>query len=495
MAQGDDKTQRNSLIGRTFVDRYRIDALVGRGGMGEVYQARQLKLNQDVALKVLWSHLAAEERQVERFNREAMISSQLKHPNSIRVFDYGQADDGNLFLAMELLEGDELSEVIRKDSPMDPERVLHIGRQILKSLGEAHDLGLIHRDLKPDNIFICQFYGEDDFVKVLDFGIAKSLEGPSPAYETNPALVCGTPLYVAPEQALGEGVTPQTDLYSFGVLLFEMLTGAPPFRAETRVATVMKQIHDTPPTFEDVLPGHEIPEKLEALVHRLLSKDPAGRPANSHEVSRLIDEITSDLTSSPAQPITQEGSAAPVRRRRRRGPAVAFAAALLTIAVVLWWLDVIPGPGRGSHFELTPGVRGPGGAAGAASQADPGSDGPSDKAGDDAQSEPAPRLARTLVVSEPSGAEVLENDALLGFTPMTLEGEAGKVHQLLLRRPGYHEATQEVTLALQEGAPDKVTVSLKRKRPSAGTKKASPTSPSGSSKPAPAKEKLQWEDF
>ena len=310
-------TTTASLIGRVFHGRFRIEKLIGRGGMGAVYQAQQLGLDKPVALKVLAKHLAEEERQVERFKQEALRSSKLRHPNTIRVLDYGQSDDGYLYLAMELLEGTELSKVLR-DGPLEPRRAVKIARQICKAIGEAHAHGLVHRDLKPDNIFLCDFFGEKDFVKVLDFGIAKFMED-TPGQEalTQTGFICGTPLYIAPEQALGKPVTARTDLYACGVLLYEMLVGAPPFRADTPIAIVMRHIHDQPPDLRHFKPDLNIPIELERLVFQLLAKDARERPSSAEEVGMALEDVLSSgllgkPRTAPKMPILEEPEATKV---------------------------------------------------------------------------------------------------------------------------------------------------------------------------------------
>lgn len=291
------------LIGRTFHGRFRIDGLLGRGGMGAVFKAQQLSMDKPIALKVLAKSLAEEEKQIQRFKQEGMTSSQLKHPNTIRVIDYGQSADGYLYLAMELLEGTELNNVIKTGGAMDPARAVRIARQICKSVGEAHEMGLVHRDLKPGNIFLCDFFGEKDFVKVLDFGIAKFMEEqPGQESLTQTGFICGTPLYIAPEQALGRPVSAATDLYSLGAILYEMLCGQPPFRADTPIAIVMRHIHDQPVAMQQFKSDLVLPPELEELVFHMLSKDPRQRPASAHEVGLALEDILSAgvLTGGPA---------------------------------------------------------------------------------------------------------------------------------------------------------------------------------------------------
>ncbi|MCB9729172.1 MAG: serine/threonine protein kinase [Deltaproteobacteria bacterium] len=299
MTQATGSDGAEALIGRVFDGRYRIERVLGRGGMGVVYVAEQLSMAKQVALKVLPRHLSEDPGQVQRFNHEALASSHLRHPHTIRVFDYGKSEDGHLYIAMELLEGQVLSRVIRRERGLPAERVVHIARQVVKSIGEAHQAGLVHRDLKPDNIFLCDFFGEKDYVKVLDFGIAKFTEGGGGTDQAHTAtgFIAGTPLYIAPEQALGEPVAPRSDLYALGAILYECLVGAPPFRADTPIAIVMKQIHETPPPLRSVKPDLQVPPDLEALVFQLLRKRPADRPATAEEVGAALDAVATRMAN------------------------------------------------------------------------------------------------------------------------------------------------------------------------------------------------------
>ncbi|GMV41449.1 MAG: hypothetical protein AMXMBFR64_31650 [Myxococcales bacterium] len=291
------------LIGRVFDNRYQIVELIGRGGMSAVYKAIQLSMGKTVAIKVMARSLAEDERLLQRFNQEALASSRLRHPNTIKVFDYGQSDDGHLFLAMELLEGRTLGQVIRTDAPMDPLRTCKIARQVCKSLAEAHRAGIVHRDLKPDNVFLSDIYGERDFVKVLDFGIAKFVTEGTQETLTQTGFICGTPLYLSPEQGLAKNLDHRTDLYSLGIILYEMLVGVTPFRADTPIGVVMKHIHEPVLPFRTMDPSVNVPGGLEHLVMRLLEKDPGRRPGSSEEVGATIE----DLLSSPEMPRMRRG--------------------------------------------------------------------------------------------------------------------------------------------------------------------------------------------
>jgi serine/threonine-protein kinase len=204
--------------------RYRIDALIGGGGFGAVYCATQLNLGRAVAIKFLHPGLFAAEGAHERFCREAQLAQQLKHPNTVRVYDFGRSESGLPFIVWEHLEGQPLDALVAREGAQPPARVVRIASQVLKALMEAHALGIVHRDIKPANLFISNFSGEPDFVKVLDFGVAKTVSEQGPAI-TSDAMPVGTPSYMAPEQVRTEPVGPATDLYALGLVMAELLCG------------------------------------------------------------------------------------------------------------------------------------------------------------------------------------------------------------------------------------------------------------------------------
>ena len=207
------------LVGQTVAnDRFVVTNLLGFGGMGAVYEAIQKNMNRKVALKWIPTH---DPTIVARFKREAHTISQLQHPNTITVFDFGQSEDGFLFLSMELLEGKTLTEEI-KAGPMSPKRAAHIASQMCRSLAEAHKAGIVHRDVKPDNIILIRVDDDPDVVKVLDFGIAKAVMGEDDVQLTGDGRIIGTPRYMSPEQILAEPLDHRSDIYSLGCILFEM---------------------------------------------------------------------------------------------------------------------------------------------------------------------------------------------------------------------------------------------------------------------------------
>ncbi|HEY6910063.1 MAG TPA: protein kinase [Myxococcales bacterium] len=271
------------LIGRTLGNRYRITSLLGQGGMSRVYQAVQAPLQRAVALKVLEDD-PGEPMLQQRFLLEASATSQLTHPNTITVFDYG-ADRGLLYFAMELLRGCNLSQALRRDGPFPEARALHVVRQACRGLREAHARGLVHRDLKPSNLFLLDSADEADFVKVLDFGVVKmSGVDDVSAQLTRGGLVVGTPHYMAPEQARGRPCDARSDIYSLGVVLFQMLTGKVPFEGNSSVEVLVRHATDEAPRMRDLCPGIEVSAQLQAVVARCLAKKPEDRFAGMDEL-------------------------------------------------------------------------------------------------------------------------------------------------------------------------------------------------------------------
>lgn len=279
------------IIGQTIAGRYEVTRLIGDGGMGSVYQARQLPLDRWVALKLIRHDLARDPLAVKRFHREMRAAVRVQHPNTIRVYDYGTAESGELFLVMEYLDGQTLAAALDDRQPLDAARIDHIGLQIVKALAAAHSEGIIHRDLKPQNIVLLDHYGDHDFVKVLDFGLARFTEqfgGEDNLTLTADGSMVGTPHYMSPEQISGEAVDHRADLYALGVLLFRMATGQEPFPAKTPFLVIAKHLNEPPPNPSSIA-STAIPQWLERLILYLLEKDPARRPQSAEEVISLFD--------------------------------------------------------------------------------------------------------------------------------------------------------------------------------------------------------------
>lgn len=289
--------QVDPLIGRTIGDKYRIDALLGSGAMGRIYRSEHSALERTVALKVLHPHLTYNESLVHRFLREARAASRLSHPNIVTLLDFGQdAEDGLLYLVMEHLEGRSLQSFIDDDGPLEMGRLLHLAKQILLAVDEAHAQNIVHRDLKPENIIILPTrHGEQ--VKVVDFGLAQ-LVGTDDVKLTSTGLVCGTPSYISPEQARAADVGPLTDIYSFGVMLYEMVTGVLPFEATGAYEMVSKHLTEMPVPPAKRVRGRQIPEDLSRLVLRCLEKSPSQRPANAVEVHDALLAVEQSLAGA-----------------------------------------------------------------------------------------------------------------------------------------------------------------------------------------------------
>ncbi|MEO7034197.1 MAG: serine/threonine-protein kinase [Polyangiaceae bacterium] len=280
-------------VGTLLADRYRIDALVGEGGMGKVYSAEHVLMRKRLAVKVLRRELTSVPEIVARFEREAMAAGNIEHPNVAAATDFGKLPDGAVFLVLEFVSGHSLRDEIARGA-FTVERSLHITRQIASALAAAHSQGIVHRDLKPENVMLVDKGGDPDFVKVLDFGIAKVPLGDDGAPKTNPitkaGMVFGTPEYMAPEQALGQNVDGRADLYALGVMLYEMLAGVRPFSSQSSVGILGQQLSSPVPSFAERAPGSDVPPATELIVQKLLVRESAERFQSAAELARAIDE-------------------------------------------------------------------------------------------------------------------------------------------------------------------------------------------------------------
>jgi serine/threonine protein kinase len=297
-------------IGRVVNGKFRVEALVGQGGMGRVYRARHLTLDRPVVLKMLHHTFSGDPQIVQRFQREARAASRLSHPNSIAVLDFGEAEDGTLFMAMEYLAGKDLARLVAEEFPLGEARVVRIGAQILSALAEAHAQGVVHRDLKPENVMVEPRRGEPDAVKVLDFGIAKiTTPGASEPKLTQAGLVCGTPEYMSPEQARGAEIDLRSDLYSMGAILYQMATGELPFSSDTPVGFLTKHLSETPVPPRRRNPQVEVSTALDAVITKALEKDPARRFQSADEMREAL--LACVPSAAPVRP-----AAAPGRSRK-----------------------------------------------------------------------------------------------------------------------------------------------------------------------------------
>jgi len=297
------------LLGRTLPGGYRVTHMVGVGGMGRVYCAEQVALGRTVAVKVVHPHLADDDIAAARFLNEARTASRLSHPNCVAIFDFGRTEEGQPYIVMEYVRGRDLGRIADTEGPLPLHRVVDVLRQTLAALEEAHALGIIHRDLKPDNIVLEPMRSGMDFVKVVDFGLAKFLGGDTPTLGaggalTRPGLVCGTPEYMSPEQGRGDTLDGRADIYSVGIVLFELLAGRVPFAAETATRTLLLHLDEPAPDPRNVAPERSIPARFAELTRRALAKAPEARFQSARAFSDALLDALIAVEGRPPQEST-----------------------------------------------------------------------------------------------------------------------------------------------------------------------------------------------
>lgn len=289
------------LIGETLAGKYLIEELIKTGGMGSVYRGKHVLMDKRVAVKVLRPSLAVDDDVVARFSREAKAASRISHPHAVNVTDFGESENGVVFLVMEYLDGQTLKEVIKEDGAMSLDRTGEIVRQVAGALDAAHEQGVIHRDLKSDNIMLSQTNG-GDWAKVLDFGIAKiqQPEGVRDIEITAANLVIGTPQYMSPEQCSQSGpIDARSDVYSFGIIVYEMLAGRVPFTGESPTVIMMKQVQDEPPPISEFRP--DLPAAVTQVISQALEKQPDDRFQSAGELAKaLADAAEGSALAAPA---------------------------------------------------------------------------------------------------------------------------------------------------------------------------------------------------
>ena len=286
------------LIGQTLASKYRIDKLIKTGGMGSVYRGKHVLMDKTVAIKVLRPSLAVDDAVVARFSREAKAASKISHPHAVSVTDFGEAENGVVFLVMEYLDGRTLKEVINSVGSLPLDQAVEIIRQVAGALDVAHSQGVVHRDLKSDNIMLVSHNG-DQWAKVLDFGIAKiqQAEGVRDVEITEANLVVGTPQYMSPEQCSQTGpLDPRSDIYSLGIIVYEMLVGKVPFTGESPTVIMMKQVQDPPPSILSVRP--ELPEEADAIIQRALAKQPLDRYQTAGDLAAALTSLVATTGES-----------------------------------------------------------------------------------------------------------------------------------------------------------------------------------------------------
>ncbi|KFE64314.1 Serine/threonine protein kinase PrkC, regulator of stationary phase [Hyalangium minutum] len=514
------------LLGRVLNERFKILEALGAGGMGRVYKAIQAPLDRPVALKVLNPQYGQEKDPgfQRRFFFEASVTAKLRHPNTVTVIDYGKTDDGIFFIAMEYLEGQTLSQLLTQVGPLPWPRALTIAQQIARSLREAHKIGLIHRDLKPANVMILTQETDHDVVKVLDFGLVKSFmpdsgQFPADVSLTQAGVILGSPQYMAPEQARNIS-DPRSDVYSLGVVLYQMLLGRPPFHAEQGIDIIVKHINEPPPAFAAVWPDHTIPPEVEAIVMKCLAKRPPDRFDSMDAVLESIRRAMaagnlSGVYSGPISSLTYIGTGPitgpiggphhspsgastmsldiavdePDKRKRRNSLPMALfgGAVLIGVSVALVFALRTPTPKPVTDLPPLP-VQQPTATAPTPAVTPPSAEEspPAPEAEAEAEEllippveaaepEAKPERVRFVINSEPSGARVTYAGKSLGTTPVELDvalGSKGLARaELTFDLNGY---SRQTVTAEGKGPTVRFTQKLKKKGSSR------PARPSGS---------------
>jgi eukaryotic-like serine/threonine-protein kinase len=469
------RDRRDPYVGSIIDGRYKVETVLGEGGMGVVYRCSHTIIGKKLALKVLRADLARDGEVTERFLNEAKSASAIGNPHIIDISDFGQLPDGSTYFVMEYLMGQSLTGAIDVGQSMPLPRIVKVGRQLGEALAAAHAAGIVHRDLKPDNIFLIERGSEKDFVKILDFGIAKvsSSEGKL----TRAGAVFGTPHYMSPEQAAGMQVDHRGDIYSLGIILYELAAGRTPFDADNFMGVLTQHMYKAPPSLREMAPNPaEISEGLEAIVAKCLAKRPELRYQSMHELVADLDRLGAGTTpgaalggkkaelASPAQYYGESGDdgASPPKGRG-------------ALVVVLICLIALAGGGAlYTLMQKKPAPPAPAAEVAAPKVAPPRPQAP--------EARPGAVLRQVLIATEPV-AQIFRGTDDLGMSPVSVDVAAGETVELSIRAEGYKDAR----VILDDGSEPRQSIRLE-KVASAGSKsrpKPATAAPKAPSKPAP----------
>lgn len=461
-AQSEQEPQRDPLLGLVIDGRYRIETQIGEGGMGVVYLAVHTVLQKRLALKVLRGDGSRDAEVVQRFMQEAQAATSIGHQNIIDITDFGRLPDGAVYFVMEYLDGTSLSDLINTGGSVPTQQAVHIIQQIASSLEAAHQRGIVHRDLKPDNIFVIRQGGDPNFVKVLDFGVAKV--GGAASKLTKTGMVFGTPHYMSPEQAAGQSVDQRTDIYALGVIMYEMFTGKVPFDADTFMGILSKHMFEVParPTLNGAPLG-----ALENVILKALEKNPDHRYLSMTE---LLADLATIAAGGTIHVGGRPGVAPPGNLADALEPSAVreLSAAssggggrgFVLLAVAALVLVLVGGSVGTAVFFLTDDDEGQAEAQAqavdrtpltATQPSDPTPPGPSVEtpppttvAVPAVETAPAPAVRTIAISSDPSGAEVLLDGVMVGNTPVDLPRPEGSTQEVTLRMRGYRESTLQI---------------------------------------------------
>ncbi|GAB4538183.1 MAG: hypothetical protein Tsb0020_52470 [Haliangiales bacterium] len=438
------------LIGQVLVDRYRITGKIGQGGMGAVYQAEHQLIGKQVAVKVLLDKYAQRDPVVARLEQEARLASSIGHEHIIDITDFGQTPDGRTFVVMEFLEGESLGACLSREGRLSEARAIHIARQVASALSAAHAKGILHRDVKPENIFLLR-RRDQDFVKVVDFGISKSLhtgdsDGSTPRL-TQTGMVLGTPLYMSPEQARGEDDLDQRiDIYALGVILYEMVTGEVPFRGSNSLNIIARVLNDEVAPPRDL--RADLSRDLEAVILHAMAKDRAQRYASCELLAADLAALA-DATIDGGDPRStgRVRLTAPTPAHRKRGLRslawlFGLAAVVITVVAAVWLLMAEP---EGAHGDLAQAAPAPAPPAPVPTPAPIPALAPTDR---------ADAVVDIEIRTEPPGAAIYEGRRLRGTAPVTFSvSDTDRAIELSAELDGYRPAAFTVNPLTDSDAP------------------------------------------
>jgi serine/threonine-protein kinase len=308
------------LVGSIIAERYHVLKKLGEGGMGQVYLAEHVKMGRQSAVKVMNPAMVHDADAIGRFNREAANASRINHPNVAGIYDFGETPEGLVYLAMEFIEGETVTDIVKANGALPPQRAAEITRQAAEGLHVAHGMGIVHRDLKPDNIMVSKDRDGLDCVKVVDFGIAKA-QGSESQKVTRTGMVIGTPEYMSPEQLAGDKLDPRTDLYSLALVAFNMLTGQLPFPGDTAQTSMIMRLTEKPKRLMDMRPDLQWPPEVQAVMDKALEREASKRYASAREFGRALTEAVNRMPVRPsgaAGTLVMEAPAMPPREPTER---------------------------------------------------------------------------------------------------------------------------------------------------------------------------------
>lgn len=497
------RMRQDPYLGATIDGRYKVEALLGEGGMGVVYRCVHTIIGKKVAMKVLRADLARDAEVTERFLNEAKAASSIGNAHIIDISDFGQFPDGAAYFVMEFLTGQPMSKLVEGSQPLPVQRILHLAGQIAEGLSAAHAANIVHRDLKPDNIFLVDRGGQRDFVKILDFGIAKVSSSAEGSKLTRAGAVFGTPHYMSPEQAAGQPVDHRVDIYSFGVILYELASGRLPFDADNFMGILTQHMYKAPVPIRALVPmPQDVPPGLEAIILKCLSKRPEHRYQSMQELIQEFDKLSAGgvpdavpemmarsggfnvpvdyfMKGQMPQPVPATPSQRPGAQASRWPLYAGVAGVLAAVGIVI---------GIFAKSQSSAAVQAP--------QITVAAEGAPAKAVDTVAvpsvakpSAPAPASKQVLLAAVPIDAHVFRNAEDLGQSPVMIAVEEGQTVELEIRREGYKtdkitldgSNTRAVVKLAKLAHPAAVSRSVPNKKAEAGTPTKKPKSSIGGS--------------